>query len=530
MHIERVVVENYRCLRRADVVLNASLNILVGDNECGKSTLLEAIHLALTGQLGGRPIATELHPYLFNTEAVTEFIDSYLRKQGVPPPAIMIEIYLAYEKQLASLKGTNNSRKEDTSGIKMSIELNQDFAEEFEAYVADPTAMRTLPVEYYVVRWQHFGDTDVLARTIPFKSSFVDASTIRNNTSANRYVIDILKEGLSARDQVDLALSYRIMKDRFLSEARVAKINAELAKMTGRITDKTLTVSLDTSARASWEVGVTPHLDDIPITLVGKGEQNSVKVKLALESSGESHLVLIEEAENHLSFSRLNELIGHISANRNDRQLIITTHSSFVLNKLGLEAVLLFNRGLSITLRDLSPETQGYFLKLPGYDTLRLILARRAILVEGPSDELIVQRAFQMLKGHLPLEAGVDVISINALAFKRFLEIADKLDREVDVVTDNDGDVIRLEQKYADYAGNQHIRVRFDRDTRYPTLEPQLLKANGRTVVNAILGTDYPDDNSLLEYMKANKTDCALRFFETRIKWDIPSYIRDAIA
>ena len=37
----------------------------------------------------------------------------------------------------------------------------------------------------------------------------------------------------------------------------------------------------------------------------------------------------------------------------------------------------------------------NYFKKLPGYDTLRLVLAKRVILVEGPSDELVVQRAYR---------------------------------------------------------------------------------------------------------------------------------------
>ncbi len=81
-------------------------------------------------------------------------------------------------------------------------------------------------------------------------------------------------------------------------------VNDALAKKKGRISNKTLKVSLDSSSRSGWENGVMPHLDDVPLTLVGKGEQNSVKIKLALESSAESHLVLIEEAENHLSFSR----------------------------------------------------------------------------------------------------------------------------------------------------------------------------------------------------------------------------------
>src|SRR5262249_37025939 len=153
---------------------------------------------------------------------------------------------------------------------------------------------------------------------------------------------------------------------------------------------------LDTSARAGWEASVIPHLNDIPIPLVGKGEQNSVKIKLAMENSAETHIFLIEEVENHLSHSNLNMLIKHISDRRKDRQLLITTHSSFVLNKLGIDSVLLFRNGVTTTLKALTPETLDYFMKLPGFDTLRLILSKRAILVEGPSDELIVQKAFLM--------------------------------------------------------------------------------------------------------------------------------------
>src|ERR1700677_1154493 len=60
-------------------------------------------------------------------------------------------------------------------------------------------------------------------------------------------------------------------------------------------------------------------------------------------------------------------------------------------------------------------------MRLPGHDTLRMILARRAILVEGPSDELIVQAAYVKHHGKMPLDDGVDVISVNSLAFPRLL-------------------------------------------------------------------------------------------------------------
>ena len=261
--------------------------------------------------------------------------------------------------------------------------------------------------------------------------------------------------------------------------------------------------------------------------LVGKGEQNSVKIKLAMEESAESHL-LIEEAENHLSFSNLNVLIKHISDKRADRQVLITTHSSFVLNKLGLESVLLFANGKTLSLKSLREDTKDYFLKLPGYDTLRLILAERAILVEGPSDELIVQKAFLMKFGKMPLEMGVDVIAVSSLAFKRFLDIALVLNADVDVVTDNDGDLDKLKKKYADYDVGQ-IGVSYDEDVSCTTLEPQLVKANGLQLVNQILGKSYSTEDELLKHMRDNKTKSALKFFETKTAWNVPEYISYAV-
>jgi putative ATP-dependent endonuclease of OLD family len=528
MHITKVVIRNYRCLKEATVDLNAHLNILVGNNECGKSTFLEAVNLALTGLLNGRSNHTEMHSHLFNAEITRNYILS-LNETPKPPPTILIELYLDDVNSLAGLKGQNNSLKQNVPGLKVVIEFNEDFKTEYGAYIADPSLIKSIPVEYYTVRWRNFADNDVTARSIPIKPCFVDASTIRNNNAASRYILDTIKEGLSRKQQVDLALSYRMMKDQFLNERKVADINAFLAAKQGDVSDKTLSISLDTSSRASWEAGIVPHLDDIPMPLVGKGEQNSVKIKLAMEESAECHLFLIEEAENHLSFSNLNALIKHISDKRADRQLLITTHSSFVLNKLGLESVLLFANGKTLSLKALKKDTKDYFLKLPGYDTLRLILAKRAVLVEGPSDELIVQKAFLMKYGKMPIEMGVDVISVSSLAFRRFLDIALILKADVDVVTDNDGDIDKLKSKYADYDGVGDIGIWYDEDISLTTLEPQLVNANGRDLVNQILGKSYATDDDLLKHMRDNKTECALKFFETTLAWNVPSYISYAV-
>ena len=530
MTIKRVIVKNYRALRSTDICLNPTLNVIVGDNESGKSTLLEAINLALKCQLNRHPAAYELHPFVFNSEAVAEFIASH--KEGAPqvPPEVLIELYLENTSELADLKGTNNSEKADLPGISLTICLDPNFAEEYRDYISDPALLNSVPVEYYHIVWQSFAGHPLSTHGLPFRSVMIDPSAISNTYAANKYVLEIVKDYLTKKQQVDLALSYRSMRDEFLSDQSVISINTKLENKTGEVSDKTLSVAMDTTTRASWETGVLPHLDDIPLTLVGKGEQNSVKIKLAIVAADACDIILMEEPENHLSHANLNKLIGYITDTSAGKQLIATTHSSFVLNKLGVEHILMFSGEIAITLNDLPNSTKEYFRKLPGHDTLRMILSTRSILVEGPSDELIVQKAYKQTHGRMPLMDGVEVIAVNSLAFKRFLDIAKSLRIDVCVLTDNDGDVDALAAKYGDYAENTNIKICFDQDEAYGTLEPQLLKANSREKLNAILGTVHQDDASLLKHMSgSNKTETALKLFDSEETFTIPDYIRNAI-
>ena len=57
------------------------MNILVGDNEFGKSTILETIHLALTGIINGKYLNTELTQ--LNYKVVSEAVSAF-RASSVP--------------------------------------------------------------------------------------------------------------------------------------------------------------------------------------------------------------------------------------------------------------------------------------------------------------------------------------------------------------------------------------------------------------------------------------------------------------
>lgn len=532
MHIVKAKIRNYRSLAHCDIEFRGGLNILVGDNESGKSTLLEAVSLALTGSLNGRPVAQELHPFLFSFQATRNYLDALHNGRPAQLPSITVELFFANDPTLAEFRGDGHSeRPSDATGVVFAIEFNETYKDAYSEYIAKPKDVRSIPIEYYQATFHSFSRKPILPRQIPLWPIIVDASRITTITGANRYVTGLVREALPAKEQVQLSVAYRKLRELFLSDESIVQINKELADRHGAISEKTLSMTLDPTARGGWETAVMPSLNEIPITLVGKGEQNAVKIKLALENSSDANLFLIEEPENHLSYSRLHELINAITKKAGDRQLIITTHSSFVLNKLGINNVILFKDGHSIRLNDLSPDTYEYFKKLPGHDTLRLLLSRRSILVEGPSDELIVQKAFIAKHGASPLEKGVDVLSVKGLAFKRFLEIAERLGIRTDVVTDNDGDVAALRTKYAEYSGKFAINIRYDDDEMCPTLEPQMLKANSLDALNRVLGTEYKKAHDLIKYMvtPANKTDIALKILDSTEELAFPGYINAAV-
>lgn len=110
MFIRKVKIHNFKCYRDFEITLEEGLNIVVGDNEAGKSTILEAINLALTGIISGKSIWNEISQYIFNKEAVDEYITS-LNTAPIELPYITIEIFFGGAEN-PLMNGDANSDKE----------------------------------------------------------------------------------------------------------------------------------------------------------------------------------------------------------------------------------------------------------------------------------------------------------------------------------------------------------------------------------------------------------------------------------
>ncbi len=541
MPLKQIIIQNFKSLRNLKIQFNNGLNILVGDNEAGKSTILEAIHLALTGIYCGRNIKGEISQYLFNNEVVEEYLKSLKSKNPCEPPRIVIEVY--FEGSIDPVfEGDNFSDKtmqQPMEGFRFSIVFSEQFKEEYEILIKN-NEIHSLPTEYYVVSWEHFGRSNITTRQIPIKSVIIDSSNYRYQNGSDVYISRIVKDLLNQDDIIAISQAHHRLVEGFAKDEAIVNINKKINEES-TIVSGDVALSADQGNKSAWENSLVTQISGVPFAYVGKGAQCIVKTELALshQKAKKAEIILLEEPESHLSFSRLNELISMIGKKYEEKQIVISTHSSFVANKLGLSNLILLKPGNSVRITEL--ESADFFKKIAGYDTLRLILCKKAILVEGASDELVVQRAYMdNHNGKLPIEDGIDVISVG-LSFLRFLEIAKKLNVPTCVVTDNDGDVDALKMKYTNYIGiDDNIKICFDdcidgtteldrEKYNYNTLEPKLLKENSLELFNSIFKTNYKTNSELRKYMKNNKTECALAIFNSETNINYPEYILRAI-
>ena len=536
MNIKKVNIKNYKCFEGSfSIEFNKSVNILVGDNESGKSTILEAINLTLTGILNGRYIKNELSQYLFNQDIINQYISEVNKGNKPLPPSIVIEVFFDGD-DFPLFEGNGNSEKIKESGVIFKIEFNDEYLSEYQALITDDSNITSIPIEYYRTSWKSCAREAVTARSIPIKSVLIDSSSNKYQNGSDIYISRIIRNELEDSEKVQLSQAYRTMKETFIADDAVININKKI-NIKSKVTEKNLQISVDLSTQNSWETTLMTYIDNVPFHQIGKGEQCIIKTNLALghKKSKEANLILLEEPENHLSHTKLNELIKNISENCIDKQAIISTHSSFVANKLGLDNLILLNNHKVSRLSDLSEETFQFFKKLPGYQTLRLFLCRKAILVEGDSDELIFQKAYmEDHNGRLPIEDGIDVISVK-LTFLRFLEIAKNINQPVAVITDNDGDFDnKIKKKYYDYLDVDFIKIFSDDRSTLNTMEPQFVDANKEDLdtLCSVIGIDekvYNNIKKITAYMVSNKTKWALKVFESSATVKYPNYILNAV-
>ncbi|PCJ48292.1 MAG: ATP-dependent endonuclease [Gammaproteobacteria bacterium] len=547
MHINKIIITNYKKFEKDIFKFNDDINILVGDNDSGKSTILEAIEICFNCSYRGKPLTPDATTDLFNSNSVHKYFES--NKEENYLPEIKIEIFIS---GVPEYRGEHNSLGEDSQGILIRIKFDDSLSDVYQEFVDCTEEINTIPKEFYKIEWLDFSGKKVKFMSKKMRCLFVDPASLHPTHGRNQYISKIVKTTLSKDKQALLNLNYRQLKQLFNNQPQVQEINKQLDS-DDTITDKSLKIVADVSSTNGTATGMQLAVNDINFPLIGRGEQNKIQLKLAIQNKANNiDVLMVEEPENHLSHSNLGKLVRYIEEQRKEKQLFITTHSSFVLNKLSLNKLCLISEEY-IQLKKIDKKIVRKLKRLPGYDTLRIVLSNKVILVEGPSDELILKKIYLNKHHHLPEENEIDIIVVRGIGFKNYLEIAKHIKINVHVVKDNDGDFKKNIESYSsEYKDYDYIKFYSPENPALYSLEPVMIDCNSsseqqldkyaKTTLSTTTYKIYAKNNNLKEKKAfliqwyqdkggagTKKVDSAMRIFDSDVKIDYPSILNEAL-
>lgn len=517
-YIIKLKLTNFKKFKNLQVNFQEGINTIIGDNESGKSTILQAIELV--SKASRNRVETLGFESLINKDVCHDFIQLE-NKSYNELPEIHVELFLN-EDIKSELSGKHNTDGIETVGLHMAILPNESLIKEINQVIAQNP--HSFPYEFYTVNFFTFSGEAYTGYSRYLPTITIDSSKISSEYASKEYTKTVYNSAITDVQNVQLKNRYRQHKEDFTLND-LSNINSSL--------QGSFTFAIRSNSKSNLETDIGLIQDNVPIEEKGKGQQCFIKTEFVLSQNIQRKIdvLLLEEPENHLSHTNMKRLVSRI-AQSDQNQVIITTHSSLISSRLDLRKAKLLN---SIsenigTLADIPEDTAKFFIKAPDNNILEFILSSKVILVEGDAEYMLFETLYKSLNRSIE-EDNLHIISVDGLSFKRYLDLAKILKIKVAVIRDNDGDIQQnCIDNYNKY-NEDNIQIFFDKDENRSTFEICIYQDNKIMCDEVFTGLKK---NTPLEFMLANKADSAFRIAskcdEEALKLNVPEYIKEAIA
>ena len=576
MYLKKLWVKNFRCIKDVTIDLNEGVNILIGENNSGKTAILDALRISLSYGKQWRDIYVSLS-------------DFHIDKNDPNAKIGDIEFHLYFEVQKEEETGIYNDLLSvvDDKGKK-------EFQLHFRYFIEERKGNRRL--KYKV--WGGDNEGQSVAPEVLDLIYFVHLDALRDAVQHLRPIrgnrLGELYAQLVMDDKKQDALAKKVRstlgEDKDWTELikqGKEKVNEHLNETTIRGKEQTVEIDfLPFEFRRivdNLRVQTPVYSDTIlekkesqkyfELHQNGLGYNNLIYVATVLgdlkrrkEVSGAYVSLLIEEPEAHLHpqlqkifFSYLNTL------NKIGFQIFVTSHSPTITAKAALDSLIVLQEqngkitSLSMKKSDLGEPNKTYLGKFLDVTKSQLFFSNGVILVEGISEALLLPVFSRIMGDKYDIEKkGVEIVNVNGVAFEHFGKLfnsdnnSNRLSCRCTILTDDDR------------PGNEEISSRAEKAKELEkgllrvslaekTFEYELFKAgsNSKTLLE-IFKSMHPiaakkinpcasieeQADSFLEKLTANKAKSELSHnlavklaedVEARKNFTVPEYIKAAI-
>lgn len=449
MYLAKLTIENFRCFgegeNKFEISLRPGLTTLVGENDTGKSAIIDALRFVLgtTDQEWYRLEEIDFHIAANPKEIriVCKFEALRIKDQ-----TSFIE-YLTYDPEgggppVLYLTWTAKETGETTKGRPYRrVEIHS--GKNGDGPSIDPKVRELLAATYLrplrdAEKAMSSGRGSRLSQVL-HHSEQVRTSGVGYNPKAGEidvHTLNVLGIGDLANDL--------LTKQKGVIDAR-NKIDAHLKGLSlkGRGIGSSIKVS---GATASDETRLRLLLEKLDLSISGDGKlglgSNNLLfmacelLLLAQEDEG-NKMLLIEEPEAHLHPQRQLRVMKTLQEQADEQgiQIIVTTHSPNLASAVDLENIILIheNRAFSMAKASTKLEASDYRFLQRFLDVTKanLFFARGVMIVEGDAENILMPTLAKLI-GRDFTEHGVSIVNVGGVGLRRYARIFLRADVEKD--------------------------------------------------------------------------------------------------
>lgn len=469
MYISKLNIKNFRCFDQIDVEFNEGMNVLIGSNNAGKTTLIKALELifsrskskTLTIDDFNKNIDITIPPEITITATLQSsqndtkddkaIVASWLTKLNTPWEATLTYRFFLPEQE-------HNTYQEIYANLTTQKErwnLLETFLKRYVSRIYGGNIQNRLRAEGEYLNKMHCETLDALRD--------VESKMFTGRNTLLRQLLQHFKDNSFEEEQNGTANGeeeseedlFTYHSEKLVSNL-ISKINQEevldFAEKTGASIGGTpaLKGSLNESdVFSALRLIIKDHTDiEIPIINNGMGYNNLIYISLILskfkmitskdygENAKTFPILLIEEPEAHLhpalQYNFLKFLNEEIKSQNFSRQIFITTHSTQITSAVGLDPIICLEKdesgiyakypGRVFSVDQEDQKSKKYVERFLDATKSAMLFSKSVLLVEGMA-ELVLLPVLAEKSGYDLDKHHVSLVRVDALTFKHFIKL-----------------------------------------------------------------------------------------------------------
>ncbi|MFC6259604.1 ATP-dependent nuclease [Levilactobacillus fujinensis] len=441
MQIKKIKIKNFRQFGPDESSLNLrhGLTVLVGENDAGKSTIVDALRYAMgtTDMRWNRVLPSDVFEKDLSKEIHIQIcFDSLTEDES----SLLLE-YLTYEKDetVVYLNWTCHFNLKFTPARPI-VEVTSGRIGDGPAFVAEArelfrvTYLKPLRDAYMDMQAGRGSRLSQVVKQVPNLDQGDSEYSTGNDVSnlsltgifdLTNYLLENFQPLVSANTQMNDILT------------RTMLLNGENIQTKLEVADTSVSESQKIISLLE-KIGLNvDHAQKDVYGIPGLGTSNimSMACELLLQKQerNASQFTIIEEPEAHIHPQRQMKLIRSLesSANSSAHQIIVTSHSPMLASVVHLEDLVIVKSGkfypMDASSTKLSPDDYGYLERFLDVTKSNLFFANGVLIVEGSGEELLLPTIARLL-GLSFSDYGVSIVNVMSRGLIHFANIFKRCD------------------------------------------------------------------------------------------------------